>query len=215
MDTAGVSGTICLQGGAEFGPTCREMDAGILDGSGGGPVVVLPLASRPGREYAAAAANGMRHFRALGAQASAPPDYSDDLDAVLTALAEAALLVLPGGSPSRLRTALVGTPIGEAVGGLLSRGGTVMGASAGAMVLCEVMWLPDGGGRVVGGLGYVPGVLVLPHYVGPPAPVAAPAGIDLLGLPECTGVVVRECGMVAVGAGRPVRIRPDGSEDAV
>lgn len=209
-----VSGTICLQGGAEFGPDCAEMDAALLSGAGG-PVVVLALASRPGREYAAASGNGVRHFAALGAQADAAADYRSDPAAALEAVAGAGLLVLPGGSPSRLRTELLDTAMGAAIAGLLRRGGTVLGASAGAMVMCEWMWLPDGGSRVVPGLGHVPGVLVLPHYDGPPAMVTAPDGIDLLGLPECSGVVVRGGVMTAVGVGRVVRIGPDGAERPV
>ncbi len=209
-----MSGTICLQGGAEFGPDCREMDAALLAETSG-PVVVLALASRPGREYAAAATNGVRHFTALGADAVAARDYRSDPAAALEAVARAGLLVLPGGSPSRLRGALLDTEMGAAVAGVLRSGGTVLGASAGAMVLGEWMWLPDGGNRVVPGLGHVPGILVLPHYDGPPAPVTAPDGIEALGLPECSGVVVRAGATRAVGVRRAVRIGPDGQERPV
>lgn len=206
-----MSGTICLQGGAEFGPDCREMDAGLLAETGG-PVVVLALAARPGREYAAAAANGARHFTALGAEAVAARDYRSDPAAALEAVAGAGLLVLPGGSPSRLRAALYESAMGAAIADMLRRGGAVLGSSAGAMVLGEWMWLPDGGNRVVPGLGHVPGVLVLPHYDGPPAMVTAPEGVEALGLPECSGVVVRAGVMTAVGVRRAVRIGPDGQE---
>ncbi|MEP6464433.1 MAG: hypothetical protein ABJC62_13705 [Frankiaceae bacterium] len=209
-----MSGTICLQGGAEFGSQCREMDAALL-AEVGGPVVVVALAARPGREYAAAAYNGVRHFTALGAEAVAAPDHWSDPAAALAAVADAGLLVLPGGSPSRLRSALLDTSMGTAVADLLRGGGAVLGASAGAMVLGEWMWLPDGGERVVRGLGHVPGVLVVPHYTGLPTPVSAPAGIDLLGLPECSGVVVRSGRMQAVGVRPAVRIGPDGQEHPV
>lgn len=191
------------------------MDAALLAEVGLGPVVVLALASRPGREYAAATVNGARHFTALGADARAAEDYRTDPAGALAAVADARLLVLPGGSPSRLRTALADTPVGAAVADVLARGGAVLGASAGAMVLCEWMWLPDGGERVVPGLGHVPGVLVLPHYTGPPFPVSAPDGIDLLGLPECSGVLVSAGALTAVGVRRAVRITADGQEHPV
>lgn len=209
MGAAAGPGTICLQGGAEFGPVCRQMDAALLAEVGSGPVVVAAFASRPGREYAAASRNGVRHFAALGAQSSAVRDSSG---AALEAVAGAALLVLPGGSPARLRIALYRTEMGAAVGELLQRGGAVLGASAGAMVMCEWMWLPDGGDRVVSGLGHVSGVLVVPHYDGPPPPVTPPDGVDLLGLPECSGVVVRAGAMTPVGVRAAVRIGRDGQE---
>ncbi len=56
---------ICLQGGAEFGELCREMDADLLRRADGGPVVVTALAGAPGREYRTAGDNGVRHFRSL------------------------------------------------------------------------------------------------------------------------------------------------------
>ena len=80
-----------------------------------------------------------------------------------------------------------------------------MGASAGAMVLCGQMWLPDGGDRIVAGLGAVTEVLVLPHYTGGPPPIEAPDGVDLLGVPECSGVLVTPDGMMGVGANPSVR----------
>ena len=210
-----VPGTICLQGGAEFGPDCHEMDSALLAEAGVGPVVVLPLAARPGREYAVAAANGVRHFTELGGEATAARDYRSDPGAALDAVAGARLLVLPGGSPARVRAALIGTPIGAAVADVVHRGGTVLGASAGAMVLCAQMWVPDGGNRVRPGLGLVPGLLVVPHYDGPPPPLTAPDGVDLLGLPECSGVVLRAGALTAVGVRRTVRIGRDGQEHPV
>ena len=42
-----MTGVVCLQGGAEFGPDCREMDADLLRRAGG-PVVVTALAGAVG-----------------------------------------------------------------------------------------------------------------------------------------------------------------------
>jgi len=191
------------------------MDKDLLERAGGRPGVIVALASRPGREYTAAVTNGVRHFTALGGTMTAAPDYRSDPEAGLAAVALARLLVLPGGSPTRLRTVLVGTALGAAVVGVLRRGGVVMGASAGAMVLCGQMWLPDGGDRIVAGLGAVTGVLVLPHYTGGPPPIEAPDGVDLLGVPECSGVLITPDGMMGVGANPSVRIGPDGEERPV
>ena len=84
-----MTGLVCLQGGAEFGPGCREMDAALLRRAAG-PVVVTALAGAVGREYRTASENGVRHFRALGAQdVVAAPDAREDLGADLAAGAAA------------------------------------------------------------------------------------------------------------------------------
>ena len=105
---------ICLQGGAEFGDRCRAMDGDLLERADGGPVVITALAGAPGREYRTAGDNGERHFRSLGAQdVSVAPDAREDPQGALAALRDARLLVLPGGSPSRLLDALRSTPVGD------------------------------------------------------------------------------------------------------
>jgi len=181
------------------------MDAGLLGGiNGRGPVVLLPLAGAPGREYDTAAANGVRHFTDLGAEAYAAPDARSDLPGALAALQAAGLVVLPGGSPARLLSALTSTPLGEALRDHLKAGGAVMGASAGAMVLCEHTVLPGAAARLAKGLGMVAGAMVVPHYTGPsPWESLAPAGVVVLGLPECSGVVVEGSALTAVGVQAP------------
>ena len=190
---------ICLQGGNEFHPACREMDALLLDAAGNGPVVVVPLAGAPGREYDTAGANGVRHFRSLGATdvTVAPPD------AVARAIADAALVVLPGGSPRRLREALLGTPAHDALRDA-ARDRVVSGSSAGAMLLCAVTVLPEGGLTTATGLGVVEDFAVVPHYDGPrraweDALRAAAPGTDILGIPECSGVLLDGEDVTAVG----------------
>jgi DNA end-binding protein Ku len=162
-----VSGLVCLQGGAEFGPACREMDAELLRRAGG-PVVVTALAGAVGREYRTANEHGVRHFRALGAaEVVAAPDAREDPAGALEVLRRARLLVLPGGSPARLLEALRSTGIDRVVADLLADGGVVSGSSAGAMVLCGWTVLPDRPGPAVErGLGIAPDLLVLPHWSG-------------------------------------------------
>ena len=207
-----MTGLVCLQGGAEFGPDCREMDAELLRRAGG-PVVVTALAGAVGREYRTANDNGVRHFRALGApDVVAAPDAREDPDGALEALRRARLLVLPGGSPSRLLDALRSTGVDRVVSDLLADGGVVSGSSAGAMVLCGWTVLPDRPGpaaerpAVERGLGAVPDVLVLPHWSGEgradwlrAVEAAVPADVEVLGIPEQSGVLVDGPSFTAVG----------------
>lgn len=215
-----MDGTVCLQGGDEFGPRCRDMDADLLRRADG-PVVVTALAGTVGRDYATASAHGVRHFRELGAtDVVAAPDAREDRDAALTVLRTARLLVLPGGSPSRLLEALRATGVDEVVHELLADGGVVSGSSAGAMVLGGWTVLPDQRTSVVAALGVVPQVLVVPHWSGPRADWlravedAVPPDVTVLGIPEQSGVVVVDGALTAMGSAPTALVR-DGRELAV
>ncbi|MGB8649058.1 MAG: Type 1 glutamine amidotransferase-like domain-containing protein [Mycobacteriales bacterium] len=206
-----MDGVVCLQGGGEFSVGCRPMDEALL-AHVDGPVVVTALAGEVGRDYRTATANGVAHFRAVGAtEVHAAPDVREEPAAALAVLRSARLLVLPGGSPSRLLQVLTTTAVGELVAELLGTGGAVMGASAGAMVLCPWTVLPDrrgsAGPAVARGLGVVPGVLVMPHWNGGSGRTdwlcavreQVPDDVQVLGLPEESGVVVRGAALTAVG----------------
>ncbi len=209
--------TICLQGGGEFSPGCRAMDADLVRRAGG-RVVITALAGAPGRDYDTATANGVRHFRALGAGVVAgAPDARADPDGATAALADARLIVLPGGSPSRLLTALRATPVGDLLAKVLADGAVVMGASAGAMVLGTWTALPDRRGAgdlaVEEALGLAGDVAVVPHWSGGSSrgdwlralDAALPASTTMLGLPEESGVLVEEGVLTAVGSA-PTRL---------
>jgi cyanophycinase len=213
-----MTGGVCLQGGAEFGPDCREMDADLLRRAAG-PVVVTALAGAVGREYRTANDHGVRHFRDLGAEdVVAAPDAREDLPGALAALRRARLLVLPGGSPSRLLSALRATGLDRIVTDLLAAGGVVSGSSAGAMVLCGWTVLPDRPGPAVEpGLGVVPDLLVLPHWSGGgrtdwlrAVEAAVPPGVEVLGIPEQSGVLVEGASITAVGAAPTSLLRSGG-----
>lgn len=206
-----MTGLVCLQGGGEFSPGCRAMDKAVLDRVGG-PVVVSALAGEVGRDYATATANGVSHFRALGVtDVLGAPDVREDPDAALEALLRARLLVLPGGSPSRLLGALQSTPVGGVVADLLAGGGGVLGASAGAMVLGSWTVLPDRRGprgpAVEPGLGLAQDLLVVPHWSGGSSrgewlravEVGVPGGVHVLGIPEESGVLLEDGVLTAVG----------------
>jgi cyanophycinase-like exopeptidase len=202
---------ICLQGGGEFSPACRAMDRDLVRRAAG-RVVVTALAAEPGRDYDTATANGVRHYRAVGAgEVVGAPDAREDRAAALDVVASARLLVLPGGSPSRLLRALQGTGVAAAIAALLDDGGVVMGASAGAMVLCDWTVLPDrrsGGSLAVeAGLGLAGDLLVVPHWSGGSSrrdwlraiDAAVPASTTVLGIPEESGIVVEGAVLTAVG----------------
>jgi cyanophycinase-like exopeptidase len=195
---------ILLEGGNEFSPRCREMDALLVDGLDG-PVVVTALAGEIGSDYRRATANGVRHFTELTDQpVLGAADVRTDEAEALEALRSGRLLVLPGGSPGRLLAALLDTPVGQVIKDLLTAGGRVMGSSAGAMVLGPWCVLP---GRPVGvneGLGVVPYVTV-PHWEGDRAPWLraidkhVPGDVEVLGIPEESGVMIDKGVLTAVG----------------
>ncbi|GAC1444633.1 MAG: hypothetical protein NVSMB55_21600 [Mycobacteriales bacterium] len=216
---------ICLQGGGEFSAACRAMDADLVRRAGG-RVVVTALAGSPGPDYDTATANGVRHFRALGAgDVLGAPDARVDASGALAAVAGARLLVLPGGSPSRLLTALHSTGLAVAIEALLDDGGVVMGASAGAMVLCSWTVLPDrrsgGAMTVTAGLGLAGDLLVVPHWSGGSRrgdwirsiDAAVPATTAVLGIAEESGVLVEGDVLTAVGTS-PTRLLHDGRDVA-
>lgn len=203
---------ICLQGGGEFSAGCRAMDADLVRRAGG-RIVVSALAGEPGRDYDTATAKGVSHFRAVGGRdVVGAPDARLDATAALDVVAGARLLVLPGGSPSRLLAALRDTGMDSAIGALLDDDGIVMGASAGAMVLCPWTVLPDrratGNLAVAPGLGLVGPLLVVPHWSGGSSrgdwlrsiDAAVPTTTTVLGIPEESGVLVEGNELTAVGA---------------
>lgn len=189
-------GVVCLQGGGEMTPGCRDMDAELL-AAAPGPVAVVPLASGQGRDYARTHGHGTRYFAGLGAEVL---DVPDPREHGTDALAEARVVVLPGGSPSRLRKALGSTDVEAALRRVLADGGVVMGASAGAMLLGGWTLLPEEGLRFVPATGIVPSVVVVPHWDGPRVDwLAAVEQGTVLGIPEQSGVVVADGSCTAVG----------------
>ena len=207
-----MTGLVCLQGGAEFGPGCESMDTAMLLGPDGDArrVLVAPFAGRPGREREVAAGNARRWYLGLGAQDVAVA--LEESGAFAEALVNAELLVLPGGSPARLLEAL--TPHVELLRSASARGMAISGSSAGAMVLCRWTVIPGAVQRVAAALGLVPVDLVVPHYRGwggwldAALPVLPPDPV-VLGLPERSGVVVRPDGSwVPVGVDLVTALAP-------
>jgi cyanophycinase len=160
-----VRGTLALLGGGEWGPHTRDLDAGLLEDSGGKEVVVLPTAAafeHAERVEAAAAA----HFGPLGATTTVLSVLhrreAEDED-VAEVVRDARFVYLADGSPLHLRSVLKGSAL---FAGLLAayRSGAVVAASgAGATVLCDPMVDPRGGAYTVG-LGLVEDLAVFPYH---------------------------------------------------
>jgi cyanophycinase-like exopeptidase len=122
-----------------------------------------------------------------------------------------------------LLRALRETAMAGAVAALLEDGGVVMGASAGAMVLCPWTLLPDrrsgGSPAVEPGLGLVGELLVVPHWSGESSrsdwlraiETAVPPGTTVLGIPEESGVVAEGDVLTAVGRS-PTRLVHQGRD---
>lgn len=180
------------------------MDSHLLARAPRGPVVVLPLASRGGSDYSRTADNAARYLTDLGADVEVPGDPRRDAAPALALVGDAGMIVLTGGSPRRLRDGLVDTGLDAAIRAASRRGALVMGASAGAMVACTTTLLPQwrGNPESGAGIGLVNGYVVVPHFDGRrsawvrEALANAPA---VVGIPECSGVIVDGDELTAVG----------------
>ncbi len=203
-------GPVALIGAGEFLPAMADFDAELLAATGRSRprVAILPTASYPDGEdvFTRWAALGVAHFGSLGAEVE-PVMVRDregaDDPAAAQAIGEADLVYLSGGKPTYLLDALAGSAVGGAIAAAHERGAILAGCSAGAMVLAgnafdfrvrlmpwPLRWRP--------GLGFVPGVSVMPHYDAWPEPLCvlvalqAPRGSVVLGIDEETAVVGRD-----------------------
>ena len=221
-------GLLALAGGNEFRANCELMDRYLLARSGKARprVAILPTAANEHPDLAAA--NGVRHFSRLGAQAIAvmvvDRASADDLELV-QAVGSADVVYLAGGDPGYLLAALRDSAVEGALRDLQTRGGTVAGSSAGAMVLATWQrdfrrsgWIPS--------LGLAKGVAVWPHFHWrdgiDPSEIrgSLPSEIILLGIAEATACLTEDglhwqvtgVGEVAVITDRVAARHVDGEE---
>jgi cyanophycinase-like exopeptidase len=214
------SGPIALVGSGEFLPSMNEIDAALLAATGRRRprVAILPTASWPDGEdvFQRWASMGNEHFTALGAEVEpvlVRDRFDADDEAHVQAIGEADLIYLSGGKPGHLTSALVGSPVGDALLAANRRGATLAGCSAGAMILAARQWdfrkrrlfWPV---RWLDGLGLVPTATIIPHYDAFPEPVSAmlvlqaPRGLATLGIDEDTALVGRDGSWQVEGRGR-------------
>jgi len=215
-----MAGPVALIGAGEFLPAMAEVDADLLAAIGRARprVALLPTASFPDGEdvFQRWAAAGIEHFDRLGAEVEAvlvrDRAGADDL-AHAQAIGEADLVYLSGGKPRHLLEALSGSEVERALRAVHARGAVLAGCSAGAMVLAGRQATMRGRFlpwplRWLGGLGFVSGVAVFPHYDAMPEPLAAamalqaPRGVVVLGIDEATAVVGRDGGWQVHGKAR-------------
>ena len=197
-----------------------DVDAGLLASTGvtRPRVAVLPTASYPDGEdvFDRWASMGVAHFAALGAEVE-PVLVRDragaDDPAAAQAVGEADLIYLSGGKPDYLRQVLEGSAVGAALRDAHERGAILAGCSAGAMIMAghafefrmrlvpwPLRWGP--------GLGFAPGISVVPHYDAWPEPFSAlialqaPRGSVVLGIDEETAVIGHDSAWQVHGPGR-------------
>ena len=219
-------GSVALVGAGEFLPTMGEFDLGLL-GATGRPkprVAILATAAFPDGEnvYQRWVAMGVEHFGRLGAEVEpvlVRERHEAEDAANAQAIGEADLVYLSGGRPAYLLGVIEETALGRAISEAHERGAIVAGCSAGAMLLGErqfefrlrmrplpapVPWPL----RWRMGLGFVPGVAVIPHYDRWPEPLSAlvalqaPRGSAAVGIDEDTAVVGRDGAFQVHGRGR-------------
>jgi cyanophycinase-like exopeptidase len=202
-------------------------DAAPAESERGIHVVILPTAAARGRADRAGA-TGADAFerRAAATGVTARVDValvvdgaSADDPSFAALLASADLIHLSGGDPDIVPGLLDGSAAGQALRAAWARGAVVGGASAGAMILAEWSWTPQGG---IPGLGLVRGLAVVPHYDEvrrlawqARLDVVAPAGLGYLGLDERTGVISGDGGWQVAGEGAAYWFAPGSSTPVV
>lgn len=188
-------GPLALVGGGEWRQGA-DFDAELLARSEASEVLVLPTAAayeRPEKAVEWA----RRWFAGLGAAVRPLMvlRHEDALDpANVAVLRRARFVYLGGGSPLHLRSVLRQSPLFDALRQAWQEGTTVAASSAGAMVLCDPMMDPRGGGLSVG-LGLVEQLAVVPHHTPGGTRLLwrtlelSPPGVAVAAIPERTALV--------------------------
>lgn len=197
-----------MVGGNEWTPPARELDAWLLERSGSKTVSVVPTpAALQGPERAIATAR--RHFKHLGASVTQVMvlEASDADDPKMAGVLEdSPFIYISGGNPRRTVKVLAGSPVWDAILASWNAGAVLAGSSAGAMILCRRMLVPRW--KVPAeGLGLLEDKLVLPHHnawirrVGKVTRSPAARGLEVIGVDECTGLVLDGGDCLVLGAG--------------
>jgi cyanophycinase len=192
-------GYILLEGGAEFGGRMAEPDRRAIELAGGNdaPISIIPTAAAPDHNHERAGGNGARWFASLGARRVEVLPLIDRESAnradIADALRASRVIYLLGGFTHYLGQTLIGSMSWQAALDAYAAGAVIAGSSAGAMVLCQHYYDPQGG-RVIAGLGLVPNACVLPHHNtfgqrwAPQLSALLPGSL-LIGIDERTGML--------------------------
>ncbi|MGZ4689619.1 MAG: Type 1 glutamine amidotransferase-like domain-containing protein [Acidimicrobiia bacterium] len=213
-----VAGTLALVGGGEWRDGTRDLDALLLEASGGTEVLILPTAAayeQPEHVIELAA----KHFAKLGATVRELPvlhrTEAESAD-ISEAVRDARFVYFADGSPLHLRSVLKGSALFDALLAAYRSGAVLAASGAGATVLCDPMVDPRGGAYTVG-LGVVEGVAIFPYH-GSAADHLRERSIDLLpanavlvGVDEETALLRRPGGRWSVAGRGTVTIYADGT----
>ncbi len=157
-------GLIGLVGGGEWSPECT-FDEMLLEVSETETVSILPTAAA--YEYPEMAIDtAKKHFESLGAKIdpvmilSRQDAFKEDF---IKKLVDSKFIYIGGGSPHHLRSVLWQSPAYEAMISAWKNGASIVGSSAGGMVLTDPMVDPRGGAFTVG-LGLLKNIAFIPHY---------------------------------------------------
>ncbi len=164
-----MAGLIILGGGGEFQKGNEQADQHALQQAGGAnaSVLIVPTAGGADGGIPMASRNGVNWFRSLGAEKVEALPLANRAEAdqpeLAARLTGANLIYMAGGNPAYLLEALKGSACWAAMREALANGAVVGGASAGAMVLMEHLYDPEGG-QVRPGLGIIPNAIFAPHF---------------------------------------------------
>ena len=156
--------TIGIFGGNEFHENCLEIDRSICNLYPINEVKVLILPTAAANENPELATrNGINHFNKIGIKVSGlnlvTKKQSND-KCFLNPINESNIIYLTGGNPRYLNSILQNSKaIGE-IKKALSLGSTLIGSSAGAMVMGKYMLLD----KLVEGLNLIPNTIIIPHF---------------------------------------------------
>ncbi len=159
-----MAGPLLLAGGAEFDGRMADADKAVIDKLSveRARVVILPTANQD--HPALAAANGVAHFLTLGVDAidvQITDKSSAEDERLVAKLAEADFVYMAGGNPLYLLETLKASAALETMLRRWRDGMALGGSSAGAMVLCQVVFVQQ---QWADGWGILPGTVTLPHF---------------------------------------------------
>jgi cyanophycinase len=217
-----VLGTLALVGGGEWRDGTRDLDAALLEASGGTEVLVLPTAAayeHPERVVDVARA----HFAKLGATArELPVLHRTEAESaeICEVVRDARFVYFADGSPLHLRSVLKGSALFDALLAAYRSGAVLAASGAGATVVCDPMVDPRGGAYTVG-LGVVEGVAIFPYHGSAADHLRErsidllPAGAILAGIDEETALLRQPGAQWSVAGAGSVTLYAQGKTEAL